>query len=505
MNAVALEAIIVADHDGKIINWNPGAEMIFGRASADVLGVDMSELIIPDRFRESHRTGMARYLRTREKHVIDAGRVVLSALRIDGTEFPVELAIAATESDTGPIFISYIRDISKRVETQQHLTEARDAALAADRAKSQFLAVMSHEMRTPLNGVLGVMDLLARTELTPEQRGHVEVATLSGEVLLRHVNDVLDITRVEAGRMDIERVPLTLEEIIEQVLEIGRPLADAKQNSIATRIDPGLGRVLGDPHRLRQVLLNLVGNAAKFTEQGEITVAVDVLSKSTDEMTVEVSVHNTGAPIPAEDRARIFEDFVTLDASYKRSNTGSGLGLAISRRIIEGMSGSIGLDDDVADGNRFWFRLQLDLAPEENIEGAAMEAFPSAEPEMKPRRILVVEDNKINRDIVRAMLEHAGHQVTEATDGREGIELAGRAFFDAILMDISMPVVTGLEATEQIRNGSGPCRDAPIIGLTAHALPDELEHFAAAGMQACLTKPVRRDVLLQTIDRQTED
>lgn len=498
-NAAALEAIIVADHRGRIIDWNPGAQKIFGYDAAQALGIDMSELIIPPQYREAHRNGMARFLKTGEKRVIDAGRVVLSALRSDGSEFPVELAIAMTETEDGPIFISYMRDISKRVATRAELTEARDAAMAADRAKSEFLAVMSHEMRTPLNGVLGVMDLLARTDLTAEQRRHVETATLSGEVLLRHVGDVLDITRIEAGRMDFERQPVRLEDVVEQVLEIATPLAETNGNSIGTRIDAGLKPVLSDPHRLRQVLLNLAGNAAKFTRNGMISVEVSVLECSESELEVEVSVHNPGPAIPAEDRARIFEDFVTLDASYNRAQGGSGLGLAISKRIIESLSGQIGLDTGNGDGNRFWFRLRMPLADVDDLDAPVSDGYTPQTGEAPASTILLVEDNEINRDIVRTMLSHAGHHVIEAVNGREAIILAQTSRFDLILMDISMPEVTGLEATQRIRSGSGLSRDVPIIGLTAHAMPDELQAFSDAGMQFCLTKPVRRDTLLSMI------
>ena len=496
----ALDAIVVANSEGRIIDWNAGAARVFGYSQEEARDGDMAQLIIPQRYREAHRAGMKRYLDTGEKRVVDAGRVELSAIRSDGTEFPVELAIASDETEDGPIFISYLRDISHRVAAQAALTEARDAALAADRAKSEFLAVMSHEMRTPLNGVLGMLDLLESTALDERQRNFVETATVSGEVLLRHINDVLDITRIEAGKMSLARERIEVADIIEQVLEIGRPLAEAKGNRVETTVEEGLGVFLGDPHRIRQVLLNLVGNAAKFTENGRIVVDAHAVGDVDDTAEIEISVSDTGCGVAPEDRKRIFDDFVTLDASYERSHSGTGLGLAISRRIITSMGGEIGVRDGPEDGSCFWIRVPLQRTTADPEQPAPAPQIAEA---TEPKHVLVVEDNEINRMLVTEMLGNAGHIVEEARNGREGVEAAMRAHFDIILMDISMPEMDGIEATRRIRSSNGPCRDVPILGLTAHAGAEERERFAASGMQFCLAKPIRRNALLQQIIAQT--
>jgi len=497
----SLDGIVVMNADGVVIDWNKAAEEIFGRSGEEAVGREMAGMIVPKRYLEAHRKGMTRFLTTGEKRVVDAGRVELSALRADGGEFPVELTIASAESGEGPIFISYLRDISKRLADEKALTEARDAAMTADRAKSEFLAVMSHEMRTPLNGVLGLLDLLQNTKLDERQKEYVETATVSGEVLLNHINDVLDITRIEAGKVRFEQEPVDLGPLIDEVLEIAGPVASANGNRVETAVDAGIGVLSGDPHRLRQVLINLIGNAAKFTRNGRITVGATATPAPDGGVEVKISVTDTGPGIAPEDRERIFEDFVTLDSSYDRAHSGTGLGLAISRRIVRGMGGEIGVADGPVGGSRFWVRLPMQRAQAVPAQAEPTESRPQA---ITPRKVLVVEDNDVNRLVLREMLANAGHSVREARNGREGVEAALGEHFDLILMDVSMPEVDGVEATRRIRASEGPCRETPIIGLTAHAMPEEQKRFVSEGMQLCLTKPVRRQELLGQIAQWTD-
>ena len=500
INEAALDAIIVADDCGNVIGWNQAAVRIFGFSPNQAIGRSLASLIIPEQYRSAHEEGMKRYLATGEKKVVDAGRVELTALRADGSEFPVELAIAGSGSDQSPIFFAYLRDISTRRAAEHELLEARDVAMAADRAKSEFLAVMSHEMRTPLNGVLGVLELLRATPLNTRQRRYIENAVFSGEVLLRHINEVLDLSRIEAGKMIYEHAPVNIAEIISQVLEVGRTGAEANGNRIEASVGPGLTGLMGDAHRIRQVLLNLVGNAAKFTQDGRILISAAVISGEEASVEVELTVTDSGIGIPEHDRARIFEAFITLDSAFDRSNTGSGLGLAICRRIVAGMGGSIGIADGFDGGSRFWVRLRLDRAklsaptPEPAIESSVF---------TESQRVLIVEDNDINRMVVREMLLAAGHQVTEARNGQEGIDAAETKPFDIIFMDISMPGIDGIETTRRIRSGKGINSTTPIIGLTAHVLPEGRTTVIEAGMLDCLAKPVRRNEMLTLISNYT--
>jgi signal transduction histidine kinase/CheY-like chemotaxis protein/HPt (histidine-containing phosphotransfer) domain-containing protein len=453
-------------------------------------------LIVPAVYQDAHREGLKRYRTTGEKRVVDAGRVELSAIHADGTEFPVEISISESSTGKSQMFIAYLRDISGRRAAQQQLLEARDAALAADRAKSEFLAVMSHEMRTPLNGVLGLLELLQATDLDDRQRRYVETAAFSGDVLLRHINDVLDLSRVDAGKMDYAREPLEISAIVDQVLEIGRQGVESNGNHIEKSISPGLAGLLGDSHRIRQVLLNLVGNAGKFTHQGRILVSVDALSGDEETIEVEFAVTDSGEGLPEDERQRVFEDFITLDSSFARSNTGTGLGLAICRRIIHGMGGSIGVADGFEGGSRFWFRLRLDRAKFSMIKQTPVAFDPGL---ANARRILIVEDNDVNRMVVGEMLRSAGHDVSEAHSGYEGIDLAEKEQFNLIIMDISMPGIDGIEATRRIRRGTSGNAETPIIGLTAHVMPEVQDTVIAAGMQTCLSKPVRRIDLLKAV------
>lgn len=495
----SLDAVIAVNGDGVVIDWNGAASEVFGRTREEALGRPVDRLIIPERYRKRHREGMARFLRDGNKRVVDTGRVEMVGMRANGSEFPIELAIGLAEDETGPIFVAYLRDISARVAAERAVLASRDAAMAADRAKSEFLAVMSHEMRTPLNGVLGVLDLLGKSKLDASQRRFVDVAVSSGEILLRHINDVLDLTRAESGKMSFVNEPFDLEALLREAVEVTRPVAEMRGNALTLDIGPGLGRLRGDRHRIRQIVLNFLGNAAKFTRDGRIRLEVRALEEGAAGVLLELAVIDNGPGVQPEDRERVFMNFVTLDASYEREASGSGLGLAIVRGIVEAMSGKVGVEEAEGGGSRFWARLRLpraDTPPEER------EAPAIAAPLFGGRaRVLLVEDNEVNRLVVVESLKQAGYEVAEAVDGEEGVAAAARARFDLILMDISMPRMNGVEATRAIRAAAGPNRETPIVGLTAHALPDEYESFMEAGMQDCLTKPIRRGQLEAAVAR----
>ena len=496
----SLDAVVVADAAGRIVDWNGAAERIFGYSRDQAIGGDMAQLIVPEGAREQHRRTRRRYLEdARAKPGTD--RFETQGLNADGRPFPVELALGVSQGPDGPIFIYYLRDISTRIAQQEALVAARDEALAAERAKTDFLAVMSHEMRTPLNGVLGVLDLLERTELDAQQRRYVSTAAGSGEILLKHINDVLDVTRVEAGKMAFETEPIDLHAMLDETLLIGAPLAEQNGNTAVVTGDRPERRVLGDPHRLRQVLLNLFSNAAKFTRDGRITLDLSVDETDPQTAGIEIAVIDTGPGIPRADRERIFDDFVTLNTSYDRNAGGSGLGLAISRRIVRAMGGEIGVEPGPQGrGSRFWIRLRLPWA-QASLPARGARAGDRTPAAAAGCRVLLVEDNEINRMVAQEMLSQAGHAVTEASDGMAGIAAAAERRFDLILMDISMPGMDGVEATEAIRAGNGASKNSPIVALTAHALPEDRRRFADAGMQDVIVKPLRRPELLSAVVR----
>jgi len=496
---VSLDAIIVADSLGNVIDYNGAAKNIFGYDLREAIGRPLAELIVPEQYREAHRAGMKRVLEAGEKRVIGQGLVQLDALHKDGHEFPVEVSIAQAAGPNGPIFVSFIRDITDRIETQTKLTQALEDALAADKTKSSFLAVMSHEMRTPINGVMGTLDLLSTSELTDTQRQYVDLAKVSGNVLLRHVNDVLDISKAEAGKLEIHSDVFQPEALIREVLSSNEALAEMRSNTLHCQIDLAPENwVIGDSFRLRQVLLNLVGNAIKFTENGQIVV--QVTQSTTDDRLYEFRITDTGIGIPDDQLDRIFEDFVTLDTGYDRRSEGTGLGLGISQRMATALGGEIGVSSEHGMGSSFWVKVPLSASK----PPVASNAFPPStgshtSSAQKSLSILTVEDNAINSFVLKEALESLGHTVSQAENGKVGLEKANETAFDVIFMDVSMPVMDGVEATKMIRQSDAASQDAPIIGLTAHALAEEQEQFLAAGMTRVLTKPASLAQLTQVL------
>ena len=490
----ALDAVIVADLQGRVLEFNPAAERIFGYGREQTIGKPLSELIVPERFRAAHAEGMQRMKRAEAPRVVGKGRVRMTALNSNQQEFPVELSISQSEDTDGLIFISFIRDLSAEIAAEQELVAARDRALAGEKAKAELLAVMSHEMRTPLNGMLGTLELMQDTSLTPRQIGLLEVMQDSGKLLLHHVNDVLNIARLESGKMPIQRSAVHVGQLVAEIIANQSPNSQANQNTLQLDIAPQVPQLVElDDFQLRQILLNLIGNAVKFTQNGTITVSVDYQA---DQKTLSIAVADTGLGIAESDLSRIFDDFVTLDPSYSRAQGGTGLGLGITRRIVENLGGQIAVQSRKGQGSTF--RIDLPNVTALLTQKPAKPPAPAAKPAATPGSggdILVVEDNAINRLVIREMLLKHGHRVTEAVDGEEGVRQASQRRFDLIFMDISMPRMDGIAATKAIRAGDGPCQSVAIIALTAHALTDEIARFKAAGMQEVLVKPVTGEAL----------
>jgi PAS domain S-box-containing protein len=499
--ATSLDAILVIDREGLILDYNGAAEKIFRYSRDETIGRRLSELIVPEQMRDAHETGMRRYRETGEKHVTGMGQLELEARRKSGEVFPVEVSINTAQSEGGEIFVSFLRDISARKATEVALLKARDDALAGEKAKADLLAVMSHEMRTPLNGLLGMLDILSDTVLNEKQRSYVAIMEVSGKQLLHHVNDVLDISRLDSGRFDINVAPFDLEEMVREVLESQQGVATAGGTLLKIeRLPEGEQFVLGDSARLRQILLNLIGNALKFTHGGTVSVDVAAIAGTGN---IEFRISDTGVGIPKDALERIFEEFVTIDTSYGRQTSGTGLGLAITRRLVMALGGEIGVESELGKGSEFWFRLPLALAlvdaaavrdADETAAGAA-----AGEAGGDPLNVLVVEDNATNRLVAREMLEGLGHEVTEAHGGSQGVSLAVDICFDLILMDISMPGMDGIQAARMIR-ANGASRGARIVALTAHALPHQIDDFKGAGMDDVLIKPMSRARLVRVLD-----
>ena len=498
VSETSLEAILVSDINGRVLEFNRSAEETFGFDASEIIGQNFMDYIVPEHDRKGAPAGYWHYHRSVEAKVIELGRQQVEARRASGEVFPIELAVSRTDTPDGEIFLHFMRDISDRMAAEQELREARDEALAGEQAKSNLLAVMSHEMRTPLNGILGTLELLNRTSLDDDQREHLEIMSKSGDLLLTHVNDVLELSRLDSGQADVVDDVFSLSEMIDDVACGLDHLAKASGSEIETEIHGDVAHVRGAPRRMRQVLVNLAGNAVKFTENGCITLAA---RRDPDDTMVVLSVSDTGIGIAPEDQARIFDEFVTIDPSYNRKAEGTGLGLAITRRLVEAMGGAISLSSEPGKGATFTVTLPLPSVP----IGRRSDDGPSpSEPEpaqFPGMNVLLVEDNAINRRIAHAMLDGLKCNVVEAENGAKGVEAASKKKFDVILMDISMPEMDGIEATRCIRAGPSASSATNIVALTAHAMQEDVERFQAAGMNDVVVKPISVDRLASAIDR----
>ena len=398
-------------------------------------------------------------------------------------------------------------DITERKRTAQALEAARDAAEAASRARAKFLAIVSHEVRTPINGVIGISGLLLDSELSAEQRHYAEALRESAEDLLRIINDILDFSKLEANRMDLDVISFDFPHVVMGVIDLLHVKASEKQLSLSADIAPDMPRHLrGDPGRIRQILLNLVDNGLKFTESGGVTVSVTLLSRVGDKVRIAMRVRDTGIGIPKAALAGLFEQFNQVDSSISRRFGGTGLGLAISRRLIEQMEGSIAVKSVLGEGAEFTFDLLLEVdhshaaMPQTAFRlnkpsGPAQAVIPA-----RRLRILLAEDNPTNRMVAVARLETMGHRVDAVANGDEAVAAVQTVPYDMVLMDVMMPGTDGLTATRMIRDFGGPASEIPIVAITANVMRQHQQACTEAGMDGFLGKPFLTEELQAIVD-----
>jgi len=400
---------------------------------------------------------------------------------------------------------------------ERELVSARDSAESANRAKSEFLAMMSHELRTPMNAVLGMAELLGNTKLTERQLRYLGSIKAGSASLLRVLDDILNFTRLERGELAILREPFALRRLLERTVALSHDTAQAKRLTLDLDIDAAVPAfVIGDNARTRQILVNLLGNAVKFTQQGGVTLRVARAGADR----IRFSVIDTGIGIDPAFRTNLFHAFAQQDAGYARRYGGTGLGLALVKRLVDAMEGSIEMESTPGKGSTFSFELPLPeafAAPTAELQLAQPHVATASAPQPAPnavapaaarakKRVLVVEDNLLNQELVLGYLEDTDYEVTLAGDGRKGVEAFEREQFDIVLMDWQMPEMDGLEATRRIReieSTRGVCR-TPIVAVTAHAMTSDREACLAAGMDDYLVKPYSLDALMQALNTWTQ-
>jgi PAS domain S-box-containing protein len=400
-------------------------------------------------------------------------------------------------------FMNIANNCTRRKQAEQELLRTKEAAEAASRAKGEFLANMSHEIRTPLNGVLGMLELASHTDLTPEQKELLEMAESSGSSLLAVINDILDFSKIEAGNLEFDCVEFDLNETLTQAINTMAAITRKKGLSLSHTVGTGVPSFFrGDPVRLKQVLINLLGNAAKFTNTGGVALEVKSVNRNNGKAELEFSVSDTGIGIPPDKQKVIFEAFSQADASTTRKFGGTGLGLAISARIVQLLGGKIWLESEPGRGSVFHFTAALETLQGVNTAPKLPAAVDHQNEEIARFKILLAEDNMVNQKLAVKLLERFGHHVVVANNGKEALLKLEQQDFDLVLMDVQMPEMDGFTATAAIRQLSNNLKATlPIVALTAHAMKEDRDRCLAAGMDDYIPKPINSKQLKETIAR----
>jgi PAS domain S-box-containing protein len=499
----ASDAFIGMDSDGRIVSWNAQAEATFGWTRDEISGKRVAETIIPMDFRSAHEQGLKRFHQTGEAPIVNR-RVEIRGLHRSGREFPIEITVTSpVRFGTGFFFGAFIRDISERLRHEDELRSAKEVAEAATRAKSEFLANMSHELRTPLNGVIGYAQLLHRDRtLSATQRDALDAISACGSHLLDLINDVLDLSKIEADRMEIDPTPCDLRQVATDLRYVIDERAQRKGLLFTTHIAPEIApRVVLDGRHLRQVLLNLLGNAVKFTPQGEVRLEIGPGSGQK----LRFDVIDTGIGIEAENLSAVFQAFRQTRSGAELG--GTGLGLTISHRLVRSMGGELKVESTPGHGSRFYFELPLVVADEPPplvAAEAGAEAL-SSDARLAPGEhltVLVADDSSINRRILASLLESAAVRVITAAGGVEAVELSRAHRPDAILMDLRMSDLSGFEATRRIVADESTT-SIPVIAVSASAWAEVRQQARDAGCVDFLPKPVKADVLFAKLQRFT--
>jgi PAS domain S-box-containing protein len=501
-----IDGIIVINEWGVINSFNPAAEKIFGYGTGEALGEDIT-VMMPEPYRNKHTQGIRKYINTGKSKILGKSLEV-EGLTKDCKVFPLEINITELRIEHQRFFTGIVRDISERKKIEEELLSAKQQAESANHAKSAFLASMSHEIRTPMNAIIGMSDLLLETTLDEEQIEYVQTFRRAGSTLLTLINDILDLSKIEADHLELDHTDFNLRDVIEKTCEVIASSAHEKGLEIAYKISSEVpARLIGDPTRLGQIIMNLLSNAIKFTGQGEVVVDITPFKEKTtttssqsaenNMMAILFNVRDSGIGISKDNVGKIFEKFTQADSSTTRRYGGTGLGLTICRKLAELMGGTIWVESIEGQGSTFSFTTRLEISRKSPED----ETVPASD--LKGLSAIIVDDNTTNRLILRETLSDWGVTTKEAESGKQCLEMLTRESFDFILLDYNMPEMDGFEVVEEIQHARKLTGDKTsnmkIIMLTSDAVSGDKARAMALGMSNYLTKPVKRSLLLNTI------
>ena len=492
-----LDGIIMIDGSGIVISINPAVVNMFGYEAADIVGRNI-KMLMPEPNRGSHDGYLARYQSTGTTRAIGLGRE-LEGLTKAGLTFPMELTVSEASFRGQRMFVGLVRDITERKRVEDMSGRAKVAAEAANRTKSDFLANMSHEIRTPLNAILGMTYLAQRADPTPRQQTYLTKIGIAGQSLLGIVNDILDFSKIEAGKLEAEHIVFSLDEVLNNVVDIVAQKAEEKGIAIVCTVPRDVPRsLIGDPLRLGQVLINLVHNAIKFSDKGEIVVRVAVQDVSLNEVRLAFSVRDHGIGMSAEQVANLFQSFNQADTSFTRKYGGTGLGLAISKQLCELMGGAISVESEVGKGSTFVSSISFAIATEEQL------SVRKSQDKLLKRSVLIVDDSEIFRKLLLGMVQANGFLGRAVSSGEEALSALVHGSqvgqpFDLVLMDWRLPGIDGIEASRRIKEHPTLRPIPAIVMISAFESEEVLRGLKQPRFDAFLVKPITEAVLMRTI------
>jgi PAS domain S-box-containing protein len=511
----APDSMVIVNEEGKIELVNRQTDALFGYDRAELIGQPM-EILLPERFRKTHIHHRVGYTTHPSSRPMGKG-LNLFGRRKDGTEFSIDISLSPLKTESGMLVSAAIRDISEQkrgqekqlklltelTKTQEDLNHSKNEAERANASKTEFLAHMSHEIRTPVGAILGFADLMKNPgNSLEENRNYMVIVERNSQQLLRLIDEILDLSKIEAGQMTIENIQFSLSDMLADFVSVKTLKAEEKGiKFLFNPVTPIPDVICSDPYRLRQILDNIVGNAIKFTEKGHVELKIAFANP-----TLKFTVKDTGVGISVLQEPRLFQPFSQADPSTTRKFGGTGLGLILSKRLAESLGGKLEFVPSRGSGSTFSAEIKSELLPhakfvgkaELSVFGGGVTSFQDSQQALLGLKVLLVEDSPDNRMLITLYLEKEGAEVKSASDGAAGVNFALRENFDILLMDIQMPIMDGHEATKELRRVKYP---KPIIALTAHAMKEEHEKCIASGFTEFLTKPIRKDSLVELLSR----